>query len=81
MEGLLRVAGEPSTHIQVLLGAAVVEHHMDHNAYGDFSLDGVEEADELTAAMPLHAAAKHIAFQILEGGKKRRDAMGVISPH
>jgi hypothetical protein len=31
--------------------------------------DGIEEAEELTVAVALHAAVKHRAFQDVEGGK------------
>lgn len=79
MEGPSWVAGEPGVHLRVLVAAVVVEHHVDRLSHGDCRLDGVEETDELTVAMTLHAAAEHGAFQDVEGGKQRRGAVaGVV---
>lgn len=74
-----RVAGEPGAHLRVLVAAVVVEHHVDRLARWDCRLDGVEETDDLTVAMALHAAAEHRAFQDVEGGKQGRGAVaGVV---
>ena len=74
-----RVAGEPGAHLRVLVTAVVVGHHVDRLARWDCRLDGVEETDELTVAMALHAAAEHGAFQDVEGGKQGRGAVaGVV---
>ena len=71
MEGSSRVAGEQSTNLRVLVAAVVVEHDMNRLARRDRNLEGVEETDELTVAMALHAAAENRAFQDVEGGKQR----------
>ena len=75
MEGPSRVAGQPSANLRVLVAAVGVGHAMDHLARGQRGLD---EADELTVAMPLHPPAKHSAFQDVEGGKQRRGAAASV---
>jgi hypothetical protein len=63
----------------VLVASVVVEHHVDHLARRDRGLDGVEETDELTVAMALHAAAEHRAVQDVKGSKQRRGAVvGIV---
>ena len=45
---------------------------MDRLAGGDFSLDGVEEPDELLMAMAVHIAAHHGSVEHVHRGKQGR---------
>jgi hypothetical protein len=42
---------------------AEVEHGVDHLAGRDFTLDGIEKADEFAVAAALHASADHGAVE------------------
>lgn len=60
---------EPRAHLRVLVGCVVVE---DPLAGRNGGFDGVEEADELTVPVALHAAADHGSLEDVEGGKQDR---------
>jgi hypothetical protein len=53
----------------------VVEDDMNDLADRRLRLDGVEEADELLMAVPLHPAADDLALDDVEGGEQRGRAM------
>jgi len=74
------VAGEPGSHLRLLVGGVVVEDHVHHLAGRDFCFDGVEEADELLMAMALHAAAEHRAVEHVEGGEQGGGSMALVDP-
>jgi hypothetical protein len=59
----------------MFVGGDVVEDRVDRLAGRDSNLDGVEEPDELTIPVALHAAAEHGARQDVEGCKQRRGAV------
>jgi hypothetical protein len=63
----------------MFVGGDAVEDRADRLAGQDSKLDGVEEPDELTVPVALHAAAEHGARQDVEGGKQRRRAVtGIV---
>ena len=47
MERETRMAGEPGADLGVLVGAIVVEDHVDHLAGRDLAFAAVQQADEL----------------------------------
>lgn len=71
--------GEPDAHPRMFVNSDVVEDGVDRLAGRDGGLDGVQEPDELTVPVALHAAAEHGARQDVEGRKQRRGAVtGII---
>jgi hypothetical protein len=78
MEGPARVAGEPRSNIEMLVRGIVVEDHLDRLALGHLAFDGVEKADELLVAMPLHVAADDRAIEDIERCKERRGAVALV---
>ncbi len=64
------MALEPSAHPGVFVGGVVVEDDVDGLAGRNLRLDGVEEANELLMAMPLHVLADNGAVEDVEGGKQ-----------
>ena len=73
-----RMARQPSAHAGMLVGCVVVEDRMDRLASGDFSLDGVEEADELLMAMALHIAAHHGSAKHVHRRKQGRRPVPLV---
>src|SRR4051795_355087 len=55
VEGPARVPRQPGHDLGMRVGAVVVHDRVDELARGDRRLDGVEEAEELLVAVPLHA--------------------------
>ena len=53
---------EPLHDLRVLVGAVIVEDHVDDLTGRDIRLDSVEEADELLVAVALHAAVDDLAW-------------------
>ena len=72
------MAGEPGADLGMLVSRIVVEDGMNRLDGRHDRLDGVEEADELTIAVALHAAAEHGAFRDIERGKQRGGAMADV---
>ena len=61
------------------VGSDVVEDGVDRLAGRDGGLDGVEEPDELTVPVALHATAEHGTRQDIKGSKQcRRAVTGVV---
>ncbi len=79
MKGPARVARQPGADLRVLVGRIIVEDGMNRLASRDGGLDGVQEADELTVAMALHAAAEHGSFQDVEHGKQCGGAVAGVT--
>ena len=63
VEGPARVPLGPGQDLGVLVGAVVVQDGVDEFAGRHGRLDGVQEAQELLVAVPLHAAAEHRAVE------------------
>jgi hypothetical protein len=61
-----------------LVGGVVVEGDVDGRADRHLGLDGVEEADKLLVAVPLHVLADDAAVEHVEGGKQRGRAVPLI---
>ncbi len=78
VEGEPLVAGEPGDNRGMLVSGIIVENDMDGFALRDLGLDGIQEADELLMAVPLHAAADDLAFQDVESGKERGCSVALI---
>ena len=63
----------------MFVGGDVVEDRVDRLAGRDSNLDGVEEPDELTVPVALHATAEHGTRQDIKGSKQCRHAVtGVV---
>ena len=62
----------------MFVGGVVVDDGVDDLAGRDGALDGVEEADELLMAVPLHAASHHGAVEHVEGGEQRGRAVALV---
>lgn len=63
----------------MFVGSDVVEDRVDRLAGRDGGLDGVEEADELTVPVALHATAEHGTRLDIKGSKQcRRAVTGVV---
>jgi hypothetical protein len=63
----------------MFVGSDVVEDRVDRLAGRDGGLDGVEEPDELTVPVALHATAEHGTRQDIKGSKQcRRAVTGVV---
>ena len=69
---------EPGQDLRVLVGAVVVEDGVDQLAGRHRRLDGVEEAQELLVAVPLHAAAQHRAVEHVQRGEQRGRAVALV---
>src|SRR6202043_1429463 len=65
-------------HGGMVVRSVVVEDRMDRLAGGDFSLDGVEEADELLMAMALHIAAHHGSVEHVHRRKQGRRPVPLV---
>jgi len=78
VEGPARVMRKPFEDLRMFVGGIVVENGVDRLAGGHLRLDGVEEADELLVAVPLHVLADHGAIEDIECGKQRRRAMALV---
>ena len=78
MEHPARMALEPLDDLGLLVGGIVVEHGMDHLAWRDDPLDGVEEADQLLMAVALHAAADDGAVENVQCCKQGGGAVALI---
>ena len=65
-------------HLGMLVGGIVVEDDVNDLADRRLGLDGVEEADELLMAVPLHAAADDIALDDVEGGEQGGRTMPLV---
>ena len=72
------MAGEPGADLGVLVGAIVVEDHVDQLAGRHRRLDRIEEADELLVPVALHAAAEHGAVEHVECREQGRGAVPEI---
>jgi len=62
----------------MLVGGIIVEDDMHGLLRRHGVLDGIEEADELLMAMPLHVAPDYSAVEHVEGGEQRRCAISLI---
>jgi len=78
VEGPAGMAVEPRAHLRVLVRGVVVEDGVDLAAGRRRGLDGVEEADELLMAVPLHVAADHRAVEHVQRGEERGGAVPLV---
>ena len=69
---------QPGANLRLLMGGVIVEDDVDGLIFRQFSLDGVEEADELLMPVALHVAADDGAVENIEGSKQGRGAMTFI---
>jgi hypothetical protein len=61
---------QPGSHLRVLVGGIVVEHHVDRLVGRYLALDGIEKTDEFLMPVALHATPDDLAFEDIEGGKQ-----------
>ena len=74
---------EPTIDFSVLMGAVVVQDQVDLQSGGHFTVDGVEERDELGVAVAVavgvavagQALADHRAGEHVQGGEQGRGAV------
>src|SRR5215469_4821303 len=64
------MAVEPFANLRVPVSGIVVEDDVDILLGWDFSVDGVDEADELLMAVPLHVAADDGAVEHVHRGEQ-----------
>ena len=69
-----RIAGKPGPDCRRLVGAVVVHHEMDVQAGRNVGLDGAQELQELTAAVPAVQLADDLARGNVERRKERRSS-------
>ena len=72
------VAVEPLADPWMLMSRVVVENGVDRLSRRNLLLDGVQKADELLMAMPLHVATNHRAVEHVERGEQRRRAVTLV---
>ncbi len=78
MEGPARVAVEPPANLWVQVDGVAVEDRLKLLALRDGGLDGVEEADELLMAMPLHVPADDGAVEHVQCGEECGGAVALV---
>ena len=78
MEDEAHVPVEPLVHLGMFVGGVVVEDHVDDLAGRHLGVDGIEEADELLMAVPLHVPSDHGAVQHVESGEQGGRAMALV---
>jgi hypothetical protein len=61
---------EAAQYLWMLVAAVAVKDDVAHFAGRHGSLDGVRKAQELLAAVALHAAPEYGAFEHIEGGEQ-----------
>ena len=74
------MAGKPGPDIGVLVGAVVVQDHVNGLVGRDAALDLVQEAEELLMAVTGHVLGGDLAGQNIERGKERRGAVALMVP-
>jgi len=72
------VAGKPGPDIGVLVGAVVVQDHVNGLVGRDAALDLVQEVEKLLMAVTGHVLGGDLAGQNIERGKERRGAVALI---
>ena len=72
------MAVEPRAHLRVLVRGVVVEDGVNLAAGRHRGLDGVEEADKLLVAVPLHVPADHGAVEHVQRGEERGGAVPLV---
>jgi hypothetical protein len=72
------VAGEPLTHLWMLVEAVIVEDHVNELSGRHLRLNSIQEADELLMPMALHTSADDLAFEHVESSEQRRCAMALV---
>jgi hypothetical protein len=82
MERPARMIGQPFENVGLFVSGVVVDDGVDDFSGWDGAFDGVEEADELLVAMPLHAASDPGSVEDVERGEQsgRAVALGVMGP-
>ena len=73
-----RMAGEPGADLGVLVGAIVVEDHVDHLAGRHGSLDRIQEADEFLMPVAGHAAPDQGALEDVQSREQRGGAVALV---
>ena len=74
MKRTARITDQLLAHLRLLMGGVIVSDGMDLLAGWNACLDGVEEADEVLATMPLHAAPDDPSIQHVECDEQRGGA-------
>src|SRR3546814_15561580 len=69
---------EPGTDLRMLVCCVIVEDGVDAFVRRDGGLDGVEEADELLVAVPLHVAADDRYIEDIQRCEQRRHSMPLV---
>jgi len=73
-----RMLHQPFADFGMFVSGIVIDDGMDRLAFGDLSVDEVEEADELLVSMALHVAADDSAVEDVEGGEQGRGAVALV---
>ena len=72
------MTGQPGSGVRVLVGAVIVEDHVDFLAQRYLPLDLVEKAQKLLMPVTLHVLADDAAIQHIERRKERGRAVAFI---
>lgn len=72
------MAIQPGADFRLLVCGIVVEDDVDGLICGHFSLDGIEEADELLMPMALQVTADHRAIEGVERGEQGSGAVALV---
>ena len=73
-----RVAGEPLTHLRMLVGGVIVEDDVHDLSGRHLRRNSIQEADELLVTMALHATADDLAFEHVKSGEQRCCAVALV---
>ena len=73
-----RALGQPTANELSFVRAIVVQDEMHIEVWGDVALDGIEEAAELTGAMPAMHLAEHLAAGYVESGEQAGGAVANV---
>ena len=78
VQGPARMSLQPFADFGMFVSGIVVDDGMDRLAFGDLSVDEIEEANELLVPMALHVAADDGAVEDIEGGEQGRGAVALV---
>lgn len=73
-----RVPVEPPLHVLVFVGRVVVQDQMNLEPWGHFTIDGLEERQELLVTMPGQALTDDLPGQHIQSSEQRGRAVTFV---